>query len=218
MTNFLPIFPLNIVTYPTETVSLHIFEPRYKQLVHDCFTKQIPFGMPIIINGVLQKKSTVLQITSIVKEYPTGEMDIRALGLHTCLLLEVLAEVPNKLYSGAIVTHDPAPSFPSIHTQPSMIEKLFKLHQLLEVDKKYKKPNDALTSFDIAHHVGLNSLQEYELLNLPSEKQRQQYLLLHLEQIVLTVEQKQKTKERILLNGHFRNIQPEDFIFTPFKK
>ncbi len=36
MTNFIPIFPLGIVVYPAETVSLHIFEPRYKQLIKDC--------------------------------------------------------------------------------------------------------------------------------------------------------------------------------------
>ncbi len=37
MTNFIPIFPLNVVLYPGETLNLHIFEPRYKELVKECF-------------------------------------------------------------------------------------------------------------------------------------------------------------------------------------
>ncbi len=37
MTNFIPIFPLSIVVFPGEKVHLHIFEPRYKQLINECF-------------------------------------------------------------------------------------------------------------------------------------------------------------------------------------
>ena len=37
MTNFIPIFPLNVVLYPGEILNLHIFEPRYKELVKECF-------------------------------------------------------------------------------------------------------------------------------------------------------------------------------------
>ncbi len=42
MTNFIPIFPLGIVVYPGENVNLHIFEPRYKQLVKECHDNKIP--------------------------------------------------------------------------------------------------------------------------------------------------------------------------------
>ena len=37
MTNFIPIFPLGIVVYPGEELNLHIFEPRYKQLIKECY-------------------------------------------------------------------------------------------------------------------------------------------------------------------------------------
>jgi Lon protease-like protein len=46
MTNFVPIFPLSIVVYPGETLNLHIFEPRYKQLIADCFANKKPFRDP----------------------------------------------------------------------------------------------------------------------------------------------------------------------------
>jgi hypothetical protein len=51
MTNFIPIFPLNVVLYPGETLNLHIFEPRYKELVKECFGNTKPFGIPAVING-----------------------------------------------------------------------------------------------------------------------------------------------------------------------
>ena len=44
MTNFIPIFPLNLVVYPGEKLNLHIFEPRYKQLIRECHANGNPLG------------------------------------------------------------------------------------------------------------------------------------------------------------------------------
>src|SRR6187455_311175 len=50
MTNFIPIFPLGIVVFPGENLNLHIFEPRYKQLIKECFEQKKPFGIPPVID------------------------------------------------------------------------------------------------------------------------------------------------------------------------
>ena len=51
MTNFIPIFPLGIVVYPGEMLNLHIFEPRYKELIKDCHQQKKPFGIPAVFNN-----------------------------------------------------------------------------------------------------------------------------------------------------------------------
>jgi len=56
----IPMFPLSIFPMPGEMVPLHIFEPRYKQLLHDAETKDISFG--IYFNHV----SNVEKIGSLV--------------------------------------------------------------------------------------------------------------------------------------------------------
>ena len=63
MINFIPIFPLGIVVYPGESLNLHIFEPRYKQLVTECFAEKKMFGIPAVINNHLLpiRQSTQLQ-------------------------------------------------------------------------------------------------------------------------------------------------------------
>lgn len=48
MINFIPIFPLDIVVYPGEHLNLHIFEPRYKQLIRECLDEQKHFGIPSV--------------------------------------------------------------------------------------------------------------------------------------------------------------------------
>ena len=80
MTNFIPIFPLNVVLYPGETLNLHIFEPRYKELVKECFGNSKPFGIPAVINGHVAEFGTLVSIQEIAKEYDNGEMDIITKG------------------------------------------------------------------------------------------------------------------------------------------
>ena len=77
MTNFIPIFPLSIVVYPGENLNLHIFEPRYKQLINECHTEGKSFGIPTVINNKLNDIGTLVKITEIVNTHETGEMDIQ---------------------------------------------------------------------------------------------------------------------------------------------
>ena len=63
-----------------------------------------------------------------------------------------------------------------------------------------------LCSYDIAHHIGLSLQEEYELLTLLREEQRQEFALNQLKKIIQTTIELQNLKERILLNGHFRKL------------
>ena len=69
MTNFVPIFPLSIVVYPGETLNLHIFEPRYKELVKECVAGKKAFGIPTILDGKLSEMCTLVTIAQVAKEY-----------------------------------------------------------------------------------------------------------------------------------------------------
>jgi Lon protease-like protein len=45
MPSRLPLFPLNLVLFPGELLPLHIFEPRYRQLLKDCLEGDQRFGI-----------------------------------------------------------------------------------------------------------------------------------------------------------------------------
>jgi uncharacterized protein len=218
MTNFLPIFPLGIVVFPTEVVNLHIFEPRYKQLITESILYKKPFAIPVVIDGKMQEVATLLEVQSLQKEYPTGEMDISCIGLHPITILEVIQDIPDKLYKGAIVNHLPYPNFNHRISQKDVIAAVRKLHDYLEVTKVYKKADEELTSFDIAHHIGLSLEQEYQVLCYDTESVRLAFILKHLKEVMLTLDQQRAAKDRILLNGHFRNLSLDNFEFTNYKK
>src|ERR1700759_234565 len=105
MTNFIPIFPLEIVVYPGEKLNLHIFEERYKQLISECFKEKKPFGIPPVLKNKISETGTLVQVKEIVKQYEDGRMDITTEGKSLYRVLEIIDSIPAKLYSGAIVKH-----------------------------------------------------------------------------------------------------------------
>ena len=210
MTNFIPLFPLNIVVYPGEQLNLHIFEPRYKQLIQECFQDKKPFGIPTVLQGQISEMGTLVDILSIEKEHENGEMDIKTTGVKVFTLLEIIKDIPNKLFMGGIVTYPNNVAVGIDHKMNNILETLRYFHQLLELTKEYKKEDADLTTYDIAHHVGMSQEQEYELLQLLREDQRQEYIQRHLKKIIPTIEELKNLKKRIQMNGHFRKLSIED--------
>ncbi|MEO8111932.1 MAG: LON peptidase substrate-binding domain-containing protein [Ginsengibacter sp.] len=206
MTNFIPIFPLAIVVFPGENLNLHIFEPKYKQLINECHQAKKPFGIPVVIDNKLSELGSLVEIAEISKVYDTGEMDIKTKGLGIIRMLEIIKEVPQKLYSGAIVSY-----LENIeHGQRALMDKVIvaikELHRLLNVTQPFTKKEEDLWSYDVAHHAGLTLEGEYELLSLTSELQRQEYLKRHLAKVLPVVAEMESLKEKIKLNGHFKNL------------
>lgn len=211
MTNFIPIFPLGIVIYPGEKVHLHIFEPRYKQLVRECQENKKSFGVPAVVNNRLQEMGTLVEITDIVQTYDNGEMDIKTQGLSVFRILEVIKDVPDKLYSGAIVNYpDNDTDAGNRELMQKVIFGVKELHRLLNISKDFKKPEEQLKSYDVAHHAGLSLEEEYELLGLLKEIQRQEYIKRHLQKVLPMLMEMEQLKEKVKLNGHFRNLSAFD--------
>ena len=210
MTNFIPIFPLGIVVYPGEELNLHIFEPRYKQLITECYSENKLFGIPSVIDNRMQDYGTLMRIKEISKLHENGEMDIKTEGDQVFRILEVIKEVPGKLYSGAIV------NYPANHHQGSeevmrkVINGSKELHKLLQADKDFHKKQEELKSYDIAHHIGLSLQEEYELLGLLQERQRLEYIRRHLTKVIPMMVEMEGLKKKVKLNGHFKNLSGFD--------
>ncbi|MBC7651440.1 MAG: LON peptidase substrate-binding domain-containing protein [Deinococcales bacterium] len=207
MTNFIPIFPLGIVVFPGEQLNLHIFEPRYKQLITDCFAEAKPFGIPTVLGDTINELGTLVEIVEIVEVHADGKMDISTKGLQIFSMLETIKTLPDKLYSGAIVTYLVNDERSKSVIMANILEDIRKLHKLLNVTKDFKKTDANLVSYDVAHHAGLTVKEEYEFLSLLREDQRLEYLKRHLTKIIEMVTGMENLKEKIQLNGHFRELK-----------
>jgi Lon protease-like protein len=210
MTNFISIFPLGVVVYPEEQLNLHIFEPRYKQLIADCIKENKPFGIPAVIDKKVAEYGTLVEIVSIQKEYENGELDVVTRGTAVFRVLEIIPGIPDKLYTGAIVSYPDNQFRGNERLQIQVLQAIRELHHLLQVNKGFKKPDAELNAYDLAHHAGLSLEEEYEVLHLFQELQRLEYLKRHLLKVLPMMAEMERLKDRVKLNGHFRNLTAGD--------
>ena len=123
----------------------------------------------------------------------------------------MVKEIPEKLYSGAIVNYPPNHMHGSAEIMQRMAAAIRQLYKFLKVESNFKKRDEELTSYDVAHHVGLSLQEEYELLNLMYERQRQEYLKRHLAKVLPMLAEMELLKKKVKLNGHFKNFESFNF-------
>ena len=211
MTKFLPIFPLSSIAYPGQLLNLHIFEPRYKQLIAECKEQGKTFGIPSVFKESLNEYGTEMELVEVSKVYPDGEMDIKTKGVKIFRIMEVLREVPEKLYSAAIVYEVEHLPLDTEKLNPTLVDLVDRLHKVLGTNLNiYDKFQNPL-SFDLAHYVALSPEDQYRLLIAPSEKARQWFLIQHLMKLIPSLEETEKVKAKVQMNGHFRREVPPAF-------
>ncbi|UYZ64162.1 LON peptidase substrate-binding domain-containing protein [Hymenobacter weizhouensis] len=211
MTRLLALFPLNLVVYPDEKLNLHIFEPRYRQLVHDCLAEGITFGIPPFVQNAVSPIGTEMRLVAVEKTYPNGEMDIRTQALGRVGLRTFYRQAPGKLYAGADVEDLPDDPAGDALLHAHIRELVERLYDLLGLRRLLLELPPNFRVYDVAHHLGLSTEQEYQVLETSSEAERQQLVLSHLEQVLPVLQETERLKERVRLNGHFKNLTPPNF-------
>jgi len=201
---FIPLFPLNIVPFPKEKLNLHIFEPRYIQLVNECVANDSFFGIPVVLKNKVTNYGTLMRVKAVKKTYKAGTMDISTYGIRVFKIHQFKSVVPDKLYAGGDVE-----LLPNIDDGDKQLGRrihalISKMYEVMDIKRRV----DTTYSFAVAHHIGMTTKQEYTLLQITSEAERQRYILAHLQQIIPIVIETENMRKKIQMNGHFKNLPP----------
>lgn len=205
----LPFFPLQSVFFPGEKVPLHIFEERYKQLINDCRKEAITFGIPVYINDSIAY-GTEVQLMEVVNTYESGAMDVVCVARQIFRVISFDNTMDERLYAGGEVEFIENIKDSELSAKQEVFTKLKELYQLMEVPFAPVEL-EMFNSYTLAHKMGLSFEQEYELLQLASEKERLQFIKNHLLVTIQVLNEVNRTKLLIELNGHFKNFDPLDF-------
>lgn len=211
MRTFLPLFPLEIVVFPGERLKLHIFEPRYKQLIRECRDEGITFGIPAYLKDGIAEYGTEMRLLEILKTFDDGEMDILTEATQAFHLESFVRHAEDKPYAGGEVTlleNDP-------ETDPADHERLLRLynrlHAVLKTGAEITEADSENLSFVLAENAALSLAQRVHLLSMPRERDRAQYLMAHFEQVIPIVETTEETRVKSQGNGHPKHFPRLDF-------
>jgi len=180
----LPLFPLNMVAYPGQMAFLHIFEPRYRELIVDCERQGITFGISPIHNNQLSAYGTEMKLERILKTDEAGNMDVALRGVRVYRLDEYRHIVSGKLYSGGMVSFQSNDS----SFDPAVQDKLVaQFNQLLTATSRGQGLSGKIPgnlSYVIGDDVHLSMIQKIQLIAFTSESERQSFLSRHLDKIL----------------------------------
>lgn len=209
MVSKLALFPLQSVVFPTEKLPLHIYEIRYRQLIEDCESEGFTFGIPAYIDNHLEY-GTEVKVARVAQNYSSGAKDVICKGLRVFRIKRISNEKEQTIYTnGEVEFLDNILDGEDIQRE-QLTELIFELYHHLEVPPP-KIDAETITSYTLAHKIGLSLDQEYTLLRLMSEKERLSFLINHLCITIPIVQEMNRTRFVIEMNGHFKDFNPLDF-------
>lgn len=210
----LPLFPLNIVLFPGTVRPLHIFEPRYRQMIKDCLHQGKPFGVVLVREDseyLSEKPYTVGTMAEIhnLSRLENGSYNLMAVGTQRFRILSQHYERP--YLSGLVEPFDDQPaSAAQLQCYVEQVRRLFisYLSMLLEapgdknIETNFPDSPEDLSHF-IAYFLDIEDEQKQQYLELTSTRQRLQEEITFLRREVPFMHQilfKEPPRERILLN------------------
>jgi len=211
MATLIPIFPLELVLFPEEKLNLHIFEPRYRQLIQDADQHDIRFGIPFFQKGKEMTYGTTASLTEISKTHANGTMDIKTKGQQVFRIHQIHTTYQDKLYSGATVDFIETVYDSNEKKAAELGSLVTQLYKLMKIEKALPRIEDNHYSYKVGHHLGLSKKQELALLRISQESERKDFLIDHLQNLLPIVIEMEELRKKVEMNGHFKNLKPPHF-------
>jgi Lon protease-like protein len=197
--SLLPLFPLDLVLFPGAPLPLHIFEPRYKELIAECIAQKTTFGMIRARENALAEVGCTAVILDVNKTYEDGRLDINTEGGQRFAVRQLNQE--RSFLRGEVVFFEDEPSQVTKSETDTVIQlhqQLFEvLGQHMEVEKSY-----ASLSFQLAHELPVDLDFKQSILEMKSEAERVETLIEYYRSTIPKVEKTMRARDKASGNGH----------------
>jgi len=173
----IPLFPLNVVLLPGADLPLHIFEPRYLEMVSHCLKEKSEFGVLLAVPKGVTRVGCTAEIIEVVKRHDDKTMDILTVGREPFRVIEFFDE--NPLAEGIVVYLEDRESPPNPSMRSELVGLYETCHTLIFEDypKNTESNQSAQISFIIAGTLPMDLLWKQQVLELRSEAERQERLV-----------------------------------------
>jgi Lon protease-like protein len=198
----LPLFPLDLVLFPGSPLPLHIFEPRYKEMIAECLAQKTPFGIVRAQESAVSEIGCSAEILDVVKRYADGRMDIVTAGRRRFELVELNQERP--FLRGEVLFFDDEPSTSSAPQETKARELHSEIMTLLGGETEITARDDTPLSFRLASSLPTDLDFKQTLLGMRSENDRMTLLIEYFEAVIPKLKQNAIARKKASGNGHVR--------------
>lgn len=196
----IPLFPLDVVLFPGIPLPLHIFEPRYKEMVAECLSHNRAFGVVRAVEQGLAEVGCTAEIVTVVKEYEDGRLDLVTEGRKRFELLRINEE--RSYLQGEILVIDDEPGAPPQEEASRAIQLHCELLAIAGAQQDLSAADPSSLSFYLAGSLPLDLDFKQKLLALRSEAERLSLLIQYFETIIPTIHRAAKARQKAGGNGH----------------
>jgi ATP-dependent Lon protease len=206
----IPLFPLNVVLLPGADLPLHIFEPRYRQMVSRCLDDRSEFGMLLSLPKGIVRVGCTAEIIEVVKRYEDGRMDILAVGRAPFRIVELFnaeAFSEDSLLEGHVDYLDDRdrPAEPRVRRE--LVELYEVCHTIVYGDYPRNIQGNVPEEFSyvVAGTLPMDLMWKQQVLELRSEADREERLVTYLREWAPHLQKGEAMRQRAGGNGHGLN-------------
>lgn len=194
-------FPLELVLFPGMALPLHIFEPRYKEMIGECLDHDSAFGIVRAIKDGIAQIGCSAEVVTVVKRYEDGRMDIVTQGLRRFEVLEIHQERSFLQAEVKFLTEE------SDEANEARKKALDLHHSLLLMAASGQgvptiEPPEELLSFYLISQLPVDLDFKQTILAMPSESNRLATLIEYYEAILPKLARMVQAKRKSGSNGH----------------
>ena len=198
----LPLFPLDVVLLPGTPLPLHIFEPRYKEMIGECRANNAPFGVVRALEEGMAEVGCTAEILSVTKEYSDGRLDLVAEGRKRFEVLELKRE--RAFLQAEVLLVPDEPGAASEEDKARAIQVHLEILSLAGAVQDLSAADPSALSFYLAGSLPLDLDFKQNLLAMRSESERIRAVASFLESILPNLRRAAKAREKAGGNGHAR--------------
>jgi Lon protease-like protein len=199
--SLIALFPLDVVLFPGAPMPLHIFEPRYRELISECLAEKKTFGMVRTRESALAEVGCTAAIVNVVKRYEDGRFDIVIQGRQRFEIEELNQE--RSFLRGEVIFFEDEPSQVSKSDTETVIQLHQQLFDVLGQHVEFEKKYDSL-SFQLAHELPVDMDFKQTILEMKSEAERVETLIEYYRATIPKVEMTLRARDKASGNGHVR--------------
>jgi len=197
----LPLFPLDVVLFPGTVLPLHIFEPRYREMISECLAEQKSFGVVRSKEEGIAEIGCTAKIVNVAKKYPDGRMDIVSQGHQRFEIMQVNRE--RAFLQAEVLQLQDEPS----QAPPEQIAEALRLHgeilKLAGADPvNASEIEAALLSFHLTGSLPLDLDFKQTLLGMKSEAERVEAVISYFQTILPNLRRTVRVRQKAGGNGH----------------